>query len=78
VLQQALELAEQNSGPLSADLAPYLRKYGYTLYYLGRKPEGEQLKARAESIIGDAEIERRPEYEKPMQAKAQTLSAPQQ
>ncbi|PWT97657.1 MAG: hypothetical protein C5B53_07770 [Candidatus Melainabacteria bacterium] len=75
VLQQALELAEQNSGPLSADLAPYLRKYAYTLYYLGRKPEGEQLKARAESIIGDAEIERRPDYEKPMQAKAKSLSS---
>jgi tetratricopeptide (TPR) repeat protein len=75
VLQQALELAERNCGPLSADLAPYLRKYAYTLYYLGRKPEGEQLKARAESIIGDAEVERRPDYEKPMQAKAQSLSS---
>jgi tetratricopeptide (TPR) repeat protein len=77
LLQQALELAERNCGPLSADLAPYLRKYGYTLYYLGRKPEGEQLKARAESIIGDAEIERKPEFEKPLEAKAKSLGTPQ-
>lgn len=52
ILQHALELAERNSGPCSAGLVPYLQKYAYTLYYLGRKPEQEQLKARADSITG--------------------------
>lgn len=75
VLQQALELAERNSGPLSADLAPYLRKYAYTLYYLGRKSETEQLRARVNFIIGDTENEqRKPDIEQPMHATAQTLA----
>lgn len=55
ILQHALELAEQNSGPCSVGLVPYLQRYAYTLYYLGRKPEQEQLKARADSITGVVE-----------------------
>lgn len=52
VLKRALDLAEQNSGPCSVGLVPYLQKYAYALYYLGRKPEQEELKARANSIAG--------------------------
>jgi tetratricopeptide (TPR) repeat protein len=73
-LQQALVLAEQTSGPLSADLVPYLRKYAYTLYYLGRRGETEQLRARASNIIGDSEIERKPDMEQPLKAQAQSLA----
>lgn len=50
LLEQALRLVEQSCGPDSADIVPYLQKYAYTLYYLGRKPEMEQLKARADGI----------------------------
>jgi tetratricopeptide (TPR) repeat protein len=75
VLAQALELAEKNNGPLSADLVPYLRKYAYTLYYLGRRSETEQLRARANCIIGDTEIDRRPELEQPLRATAKSFGS---
>jgi tetratricopeptide (TPR) repeat protein len=52
VLQQALQLAEHFNGPSSIALVPYLQKYAYTLYYLGRKPEMDQLTARASTISG--------------------------
>jgi len=52
LLQQALQKSEQFNGPSSAQLVPYLQKYAYTLYYLGHKPEMEQLKARASTING--------------------------
>ncbi len=52
VLQQAMERAERSSGPASVTLVPYLQRYAYTLYYLDRKPEMEQLKARANTILG--------------------------
>ncbi len=50
VLQQALQSAQDYFGPDSAALVPYLQRYAYTLYYLGRKPESEQLTARASTI----------------------------
>ncbi len=52
VLQHALELAEKINGPDSIQLVPYLQKYAYTLYYLGRRPERDELIARANTIIG--------------------------
>lgn len=52
VLKQALDLSEQFNGPSSIALIPYLQKYAYTLYYLGRKSETEQLRARANTISG--------------------------
>jgi tetratricopeptide (TPR) repeat protein len=52
LLQQALQLAESINGPWSISLIPYLEKYAYTLYYLGRKPEWESLRARANTISG--------------------------
>lgn len=52
VLARALNIAESVSGPYSIGLVPYLEKYAYTLYYLGRKPETDHLRARASSITG--------------------------
>ena len=53
VLEKAADLAEQINGPFSVDLVQYLQRYAYTLYYLGRKPEMEQLKAQTNTILGD-------------------------
>ena len=50
LLQQALVCAEKFNGPDSITVVPYLQKYAYVLYYLGRKPEMEQLQARATTI----------------------------
>ena len=52
VLARALEMAERINGPASIQLVPFLQKYAYTLYYLGRRPERDQLMARANTIIG--------------------------
>ncbi len=52
LLQRALQSAEKINGPDSIMLVPYLQKYAYTLYYLGRKPEMQQLQARAGTISG--------------------------
>jgi tetratricopeptide (TPR) repeat protein len=51
-LEQALQLAEEINGPSSISIVPYLQKYAYTLYYLGRKSEMEELNARASIISG--------------------------
>jgi tetratricopeptide (TPR) repeat protein len=52
ILQHALELVEQADGPSSITLVPYLQRYAYDLYYLKRKPEVEDLRARASTISG--------------------------
>lgn len=52
LLLEALNLADRVYGPSSISLVPYLEKYAYTLYYLGRKPETDQLRARANTITG--------------------------
>lgn len=52
VLAHALRLAEEINGPASVSLVPYLQKYAYALYYLGRRPETEHLRARANEITG--------------------------
>ena len=52
VLARALGLAEEFSGPSSIGLVPYLQKYAYALYHLGRKPEWQELNARASTISG--------------------------
>lgn len=51
-LNHAVHLCEEVNGPLSISLVPYLEKYAYTLYYLGRKPETDALRARANNIAG--------------------------
>ena len=56
LLQHALQLAEQYNGPASIDLVPYLQRYAYVLYYLGQKPESDQLKLRADNISGASNI----------------------
>jgi tetratricopeptide (TPR) repeat protein len=52
LLQQSLEMAEELNGPSSIGLVPYLQKYAYVLYYLGRRSECDELKARANVIAG--------------------------
>lgn len=52
-LSQALHLAEKFSGPCQITLVPYLQRYAYALYYLGRKGEMNQLRARASTISGE-------------------------
>ncbi|MBZ0186897.1 MAG: tetratricopeptide repeat protein, partial [Candidatus Obscuribacterales bacterium] len=49
-LRQALHIAEEINGIYSIQLVPYLRKYAYVLYYLGRRGEEQNLKARAHNI----------------------------
>jgi tetratricopeptide (TPR) repeat protein len=51
-LRQALQLAEENNGPASVLLTPYLQRYAYCLYFLKQKHEMEALKARANTISG--------------------------
>lgn len=50
VLEQALHLAEQFHGTCSVQLVPYLKMNAYVLYYIGRKAEATQRKARADTI----------------------------
>lgn len=52
-LSHALHLAEKYSGPCQITLVPYLQRYAYCLYYLGRRDEGAHLRARASTISGD-------------------------
>jgi tetratricopeptide (TPR) repeat protein len=52
VFARALNIAERVSGPYSIGLVPYLEKYAYTLYYLGRRGETDHLRARANTISG--------------------------
>jgi tetratricopeptide (TPR) repeat protein len=51
-LSRALHMADRFNGPCSIGLVPYLQKYAYALYYVGRRDESRQLKARAENITG--------------------------
>lgn len=53
MLQKALDLSEQYNGPSSINLVPYLQKYAYVLYYLGRRGEVERLRGRANWIAGE-------------------------
>lgn len=48
--EKALQLAEQNSGPDSVALVPYLDRYAYVLYYLGMREQTDELRARAQAI----------------------------
>ena len=50
LLGQALQAEEQYQGPDSVSLVPYLQKYSYALYYLGRRSEAEGLRNRARVI----------------------------
>jgi tetratricopeptide (TPR) repeat protein len=51
-LRRALTLSETINGPNSISLVPYLQRYAYVLYYLGRRGESDQYKARANTISG--------------------------
>jgi len=51
-LEDALACAERFHGPASIELVPYLQKYAYALYYLGRIPDVDRLRARASTISG--------------------------
>ncbi len=50
VLRRALKIAERNNGAQSVALVPYLKKYGYVLYYCGARGESQNLQARANFI----------------------------
>jgi tetratricopeptide (TPR) repeat protein len=50
LFEEALQLAEQNSGPDSVALVPYLDRYAYVLYYLGMREQTDELRARAQAI----------------------------
>jgi tetratricopeptide (TPR) repeat protein len=50
VLEQALQGAEVYLGPDSVGLVPYLQRYAYVLYYVGRRSETDSLRARAKTI----------------------------
>lgn len=50
LFEKALQLAEQNSGPDSVALVPYLDRYAYVLYYLGMREQTDELRARAQAI----------------------------
>ncbi len=50
VLRRALHIAEKMNGSQSVALVPYLRKYGYVLYYCGARGEGQNVTARANYI----------------------------
>ncbi|MBX9719810.1 MAG: hypothetical protein K2X81_00305, partial [Candidatus Obscuribacterales bacterium] len=52
MLRQALHMVERFSGPYQIGLVPYLQKYAYALYHLGRIGESRQLNARADAISG--------------------------
>lgn len=52
LLKAALASAEEFHGESSDSLIPYLQRYAYVLYHLGRKSESDQLKARAQTIAG--------------------------
>lgn len=52
ILRQALSSAEKAYGPCQITLVPYLQRYAYALYYLGRRGEMSNLRARADSIAG--------------------------
>lgn len=49
-LARALRLSEKINGTWSISLVPYLQRYGYVLYYCGRRGESEHMKARALAI----------------------------
>jgi tetratricopeptide (TPR) repeat protein len=50
LLARALRTAEKVNGAQSINVVPYLRKYGYVLYYCGQKGAGQSLQARANNI----------------------------
>lgn len=50
ILARALRLSEKINGVCSINLVPYLQRYGYVLYYCGRRGESEHMKARALAI----------------------------
>lgn len=52
MLRQALNMAESFNGPCQITLVPYLEKYAYALYHLGRMSEVARLRGRARTISG--------------------------
>ncbi|MBY0549425.1 MAG: tetratricopeptide repeat protein [Candidatus Obscuribacterales bacterium] len=52
MLRQALHMAESFNGPYQIGIVPYLEKYAYALYHLGRMGEVARLRGRARTIAG--------------------------
>jgi len=50
LLARALRTAEKVNGSQSIAVVPYLKKYGYVLYYCGQKGAGQSMQARANNI----------------------------
>jgi tetratricopeptide (TPR) repeat protein len=50
LLRRSLLMSERFNGDWSVSIVPYLRKYAYVLYYLGRRGETSLLRARADRI----------------------------
>ncbi len=53
VLAQALNMSRRINGPDSINVVPYMRKYAYVLYYLGRRSETDNLRGRSDVISGN-------------------------
>ncbi len=53
LLKRAMDEARTYYGESSESVVPYIQRYAYALYYLGRKPESDEFKALAASITGD-------------------------
>lgn len=51
-LARAIDMNERFNGSCQIGLVPYLEKYAYCLYYLGRRGDTDRLRARAEQIMG--------------------------
>ncbi len=61
LLKKAMREAQEFYGECSESLVPYVQRYAYVLYYLGRKQECEELKAWAADIAGGVMIAQKPE-----------------
>lgn len=53
LLKRAMDESRAYFGEMSESVVPFIQRYAYALYYLGRKPESDEYKALAASITGD-------------------------
>lgn len=66
LLKRAMQQAQEYYGESSDAVVPYIQRYAYVLYYLGRKPESDEFKALAASISGNVVVaEAKEESKKP-------------
>ena len=57
LLQKALEAQEQNLGPDSVSLVPYLERLAYVDYYIGNRSETDALRARAKDLTPSTPVD---------------------